>query len=203
MKQPILTLGQGKGDPWRTRKTLLLKAVQKDDHDAWEDFVGFYGKFIFHIILKMGVPHHESDDVSQQILIKLWKRLETYSFEKGPFRPWLATVIRNCVYTHFGKGVKVKTEPLENLNLSIPAEVDSMIQMEWEDYLTDLAMVKVRSTFSEKSVQAFMLSIEGHEHAEIAETLNIAEKSVKVLKSRVKKCFVLEMKKLLEQKEGA
>ena len=197
----ITGLGGTPNDLWRTRKTLLLKAVEKEDHDAWEEFVEFYGKFIFHLILKLGVPQHESDDVSQQILINLWKRLGTYSFEKGKFRPWLATVVRNTVYSHHSRRSKIKTESLEERDVESPAEVDRMIEIEWEDYLTEKALERIKATFSEKSVQAFLMSVDGKSHDLIAEELGIAEKSVKVLKSRVKKCYVLEMKRLIDRKE--
>ena len=98
-------------DQWITRKTLLLRAVNPDDESAWDEFIEYYGRFIYHIILKMGVNSSNSDDVAQQIVIKLWKKINTYDSSKGNFRPWLSTVIRNSVNEHYRKENRRQENP--------------------------------------------------------------------------------------------
>ena len=53
---------------WITRKTLLMRTIDPQDDNAWGDFVDYYGRFIYHIILKMGVNPSDADDLAQQIL---------------------------------------------------------------------------------------------------------------------------------------
>ncbi len=191
-------------DKWITRKTLLLRAVNPNDEQAWNDFLDYYGRFIYYIILKMGVSSSSSDDIAQQIVLKLWKKLNTYDSTKGSFRPWLSTVIRNAVNEFYRKENRRKEDHyVEDVNGLVASknDLDSMIQDEWEAYLTKEALENVKQVFSGKAVDAFILSLEGIKNDEIAERLDITSSSVRVLKSRVKSCFINEMKKLIEKME--
>ena len=38
-------------DAWLTRKTLLMRAVEKNDEYAWDDFVNYYRDFIFMVLI--------------------------------------------------------------------------------------------------------------------------------------------------------
>ena len=188
-------------DKWATRKTLLLNASDQDNHDAWEDFVEHYGTFIYHIIYKMGVSRQDSDDLAQIIILQLWRKLYTYQSEKGKFRPWLSTVIRNAVSKYFNQNKLKEVSFMEEIAQK-GNDIDDMIQQEWETHLTESAMKKVKLTFSETFIKVFLMSVEGIPSDEIAKTLDIAHSSVKVIKSRVKKSFVFEMKKLLKATEN-
>ena len=191
-------------DQWITRKTLLLRAVNPDDESAWDEFVEYYGRFIYHIILKMGVNSSNSDDIAQQIVIKLWKKINTYDNSKGNFRPWLSTVIRNSVNEHYRKENRRQENSFfegEVENISRESELDSMIQDEWEAYLTKEAIKRVKEVFSGKAVDAFLLGLDGVNNQEISERLEISPGSVKVLKARVKSCFINEMRKLTRSME--
>ena len=68
-------------DEWLTRKTLLLRASDPEDHSAWDAFVNYYGRFTYYIILKMGVQASDADDLAQQIMLTLWKKIDTYDPE--------------------------------------------------------------------------------------------------------------------------
>jgi RNA polymerase sigma factor (sigma-70 family) len=191
-------------DQWVTRKTLLLRAVNPDDETAWKEFVDYYGRFIYHIILKMGIKGTTSDDVAQQILIKLWKKINTYDSSRGSFRPWLSTVIRNSVNEHYRKENRRQENAFfegEENRITDTNDIDLMIQSEWENYLTDEAIKHVKGVFSGKAVDAFLMSLDGFSNSEIAEKLDIALASVKVLKARVKSCFINEMRNLTRNME--
>ncbi|EDM26761.1 probable RNA polymerase sigma-H factor [Lentisphaera araneosa HTCC2155] len=191
-------------DQWITRKTLLLRTLNPDDESAWEEFVDYYGRFIYHIILKMGISSSTSDDVAQQIVIKLWKKINTYDSSKGSFRPWLSTVIRNSVNEHYRKENRRKENAFfegEENQISVENDIDQMIQNEWENHLTEEAIKHVKEVFSGKAVEAFLMGLDGFSNADIAEKLDIALPSVKVLKARVKSCFISEMRKLTRNME--
>ena len=56
---------------WNTQQTLIQRAQNPDDHQAWEDFVGFYSSFIGMVLRKSGIAAHEADDLIQCILLKV------------------------------------------------------------------------------------------------------------------------------------
>jgi len=187
---------------WITRKTLLLRAV--NDSSAWDEFLEYYGRFIYHIILKIGIKSSDADDVAQQILLQLWKSLKTYDSSKGNFRPWLSTVIRNAAKKHFTKESKRMERNDQHFQMfqhESDSDLEKMITNEWEGFLTEQALTKVKEIFSGKAVDVFLLSLEGLNHEQIGARLEIGTSSVKVLKSRVKTCFVNEMKRLISTME--
>ena len=83
---------------WLTRHTLLQRAIDQNDETAWKEFVSYYQDFIVMVLSKMAVLPDYKDDLTQEILIKLWKNLESYNRERAQFRTWLSTIIRNTVF---------------------------------------------------------------------------------------------------------
>ena len=88
---------------WSTNKSLILRARNPDDAQAWGDFVHFYKPFMLHVLRRMNVPQSDSEDVVQDILVKIWRSIASYDAEKGRFRTWLSTVVRNAVFDQFTK----------------------------------------------------------------------------------------------------
>ena len=84
-------------DDSQTRQTLLIRARNQNDHQAWEEFVDVYKRFIYHILHRMTIHENDFDDLVQEVLLRLWKKLASYKSEVGRFRSWLARVIRNLV----------------------------------------------------------------------------------------------------------
>ena len=53
----------------------------------------------------MNLKHHECEDLSQTVLLKLWKSLPEFRYdkEKGRFRGWLCRITGNTVKSYFVK----------------------------------------------------------------------------------------------------
>ena len=87
-------------EKWNTRKSLLLRASDPDNHNAFEEFTDYYQDFIHIVIMKLGVSPTDCKDLEQEILVKLWRNLAKFDSEreKANFKGWLSTVIRNEVY---------------------------------------------------------------------------------------------------------
>ena len=88
-----------KEDLYLTRKTLLMRACDQKDQQAWEEFVAYYRPFIGIILRYLYVKEHDIDDLSQTVIINLWKKLDSFDADRSKFRTWLSTVIRNAVTT--------------------------------------------------------------------------------------------------------
>ena len=76
-----------------TSHTLLTRAMDHEDSEAWEVFVERYHRYIYKLLDKLGVKE-EKDDVSQEVMLTIWKKLDTYDRERSKFRTWLSSVIR-------------------------------------------------------------------------------------------------------------
>ncbi len=197
----------GRKDQFITRKTLLQRATDPDDEAAWNEFVSYYEGFIRILILKMNVAPDVRDDLSQEILVKVWKKLSTYDADRAGFRSWLSGIIRNTVYAYFDTYARRKKKhdlyqsDHEVFGIGSDVEFDALFIREWKTYITKLALDKVKESFSGKAIQVFELSLAEVPAEEIARRLNMQRFSVYSLKNRVKRRLLEEVGKLREELE--
>jgi RNA polymerase sigma factor (sigma-70 family) len=198
-------------EEWQTRHTLLLRVKDKDDQTAWEEFVFYYEPFIKVVLGFLNVAESDKDDLNQEILLKLWKSLQTFEFdeEKGRFRSWLKTIIRNNTIDYFRKTNKSNQKNLvslddnfDSLNLGINDEtLSKFIDDEWKTHITHLAMTKVKKSFSGNAIQVFEMSLEGKSAEEIAEKLEISPNSISKLRRRVEEKLIREIAHIRKETE--
>ena len=196
-------------EEWVTRQTLLMRVKNQDDEEAWNDFVSYYSTFIQVILKYLNVSQNDIEDLSQEVLLKIWKALGklNYNSEKARFRTWMNTVIRNAVIDfHRSKNRKIKTiDSKEDIDTeSFPLNNDEfsrIIDKEWRAHITNLALESIRPTFKGNAMQVFELHLSEMPTKEIAEELEIAEASVYKLRSRVEEKLIQEIKRLKAELE--
>jgi RNA polymerase sigma-70 factor (ECF subfamily) len=184
---------------WDTRKSLLMRASDPDDHKAFEEFTYYYKNFIQMILRKLGVKAYQLNDLQQDLLVKLWKDLGKFDLErqKSNFRGWLSVVIRHEVYRFFKKN-KREAEFQDSLLADSTAEsdVDKIIESEWQAYVVTLAVEKMKAHFDGNAMDIFELVLDGKSISEIASQLSLTENSVYVIRSRVKARFQTEIRRI-------
>ena len=190
-------------DEWTTRQTLLLRVKNPDDEQAWNEFVNYYKSFIKVILKYLNVATNHVEDLTQEILIKIWKGLQKldYDSEKARFRTWLNRVIRNAVIDFQRAGNRrIKTENQDEVDSeSFPLDNDEfskIIEKEWRAHITNLALDNIRPIFKGNALDVFNLYLNEVPTKKIAEQLNIAEGSVYKLRSRVEEKLIQEIKRL-------
>ncbi|WP_315850003.1 sigma factor [Rhodopirellula sallentina] len=62
----------------QARCSLLARAHDRRDEQAWEEFVGYYQRFIFYVLKQLGVAASDIEDVTQQVLLSLTRELPSY-----------------------------------------------------------------------------------------------------------------------------
>ena len=92
-------------ETFNTRMTLLGRLRNQQDDNAWQDFVFFYQKYIFTVLLRLGVPNADVEDQSQKVLLALWEKLPDFNYQAQncKFRTWMSRIIRNKVSHYFEK----------------------------------------------------------------------------------------------------
>ncbi|EDM29161.1 probable ECF sigma factor [Lentisphaera araneosa HTCC2155] len=189
-----------------TRHTLLQKIKDPNNENSWEEFVEYYSGYIYVIIRNFRVDIEDSEDLMQDVLIKVWKGIRTYdpAAQRSKFRTWLCSVIRNTVF-NFLKSKSVRNskqnisynDALEQMNLVNEAEVDKIAEKEWQNYIANLAWKNIKNDLSEMNRNIFEDSLtETFSNADLAEKYSIAEASVRVYKMRVKKALSKEIVRL-------
>ena len=198
-------------DEWVTRHTLLLRVKDQNDQNAWGEFVSYYEPFIKTILRFLKVKDNDKDDLCQDILLKLWKSLQTfvYNEEKGRFRTWLKTIIKNSSIDYFRKANRINSqetvsldESFDSLDLSVSDEgLTQLIDDEWKTHITNLAMDKVKDSFSGNAIEVFEMYLDEVPTDQIAAKLNISPNSVSKLKRRVEEKLIREIANIREETE--
>ena len=190
------------GNNWNTRLSLLQRARDPDDHQAWDEFTSYYSNFVRVVLHEMGVNQNDKDDLAQLVLIALWKALPKFELDKSRarFRTWMSTVIHNKVIDYYRK-VKRQADKFSKfqeegqVTVEQP-EIERIIQNEWEVYVVQTALERVRLSFSGKAMDVFEMSADEIPPAVIAEKLDLAITSVNKLKNRVKERLLVEISNL-------
>ena len=194
-----------KEDLYLTRKTLLMRACDQKDQQAWEEFVAYYRPFIGIILRYLYVKEHDIDDLSQTVIINLWKKLDSFDHERCKFRTWLSTVIRNAVTTFRIKDNKDRNRDHKyfEANTKIPdAELEKVFDEKWKTYLTNVALENIKKNFSGKAIEVFLMSLNNTPIEEISEKLDLKENSVYRLRKRVQEQLMFEVKRLKKELEN-
>lgn len=180
---------------WHTRRTLLKKIRDQHDDHAWSDFVFYYRSYIYNIIRRMGLNHHDAEEVVQQVVMKAWKQLPDFDYDpnKGRFRGWLCSITGGTTKDflrkkkdHFvsleaavAEGESSFSEPV-----TMP-EIEKIADEEWEKYLPELAWKNVEKEFEDNVKNTYYLLKKGKTPKEITAELDLAENTVYVYKKRV------------------
>ena len=192
---------------FKTRHSLLLRACDPQDDEAWCEFEKHYHLFIFHILRHLEVPEDDRADLGQQILVMLTSDLPSYDRSRAKFRTWLSQVIRNRSRQYFRdsnrarKRINSYAEVNDDLFDYESPQIDEMIQREWETYVSTLAMKRVKKVFSPRAIEVFESSLDGRSSAQIAQDTGLTVSSVYTLKKRVKKSLILEIRKAVSELE--
>ena len=186
----------------KTRFTLLEKIRDKHNDEAWADFAYYYRKYIYNIVVRMNLPHHDAEEIVQIVLLKCWDKLPEFQYDpnKGKFRGWLCRVTGNVVRNYF-RDVKNRFTSLDAIEMEqiTEPEIEKLADAEWEKYLPELAWKNISTNFQLNLKKTYLRLREGVKPVEIAKELGIAESSIYVYKKRIEDKMRAEISRLQEE----
>lgn len=192
---------------YNTRKTLINRIRDVDDNESWEEFAAIYRRYIYAVVRRMNVSQEDTNDILQQVLIKLWEKLPSYSAKEGQrFRSWLNVITKNCVIDfirsqtarvrrHEAAG---KDEALTYLQTIRVPEIEEIALREWEVFITNKALENIQTHFTGKAMTVFQMKMKGVTVEDIAQQCGIKPKTVYELNARVVERLTAEVKNLKE-----
>jgi RNA polymerase sigma-70 factor (ECF subfamily) len=78
----------------------LIERCLRKDNAAWELIVARFRRRIFHIAYKFTGRHDAAEDLTQEILFKVFKSLEKFNRD-ADLGTWLSSVARNYCIDHY------------------------------------------------------------------------------------------------------
>ena len=142
-----------------TSHSLLNRAIDNKDSDAWEVFAERYHRYIYKLLDKLGVKE-EKDDVAQEVMLTIWKKLDTYDRERCKFRTWLSSVIRITVLKSWQQKHKKQNIDGGDSLQHIADEKSFMdfAEEEWKHFIMQKAMENIAKDFKGKAMEVFQLA---------------------------------------------
>jgi RNA polymerase sigma-70 factor (ECF subfamily) len=179
---------------------LVERCIQGDDA-AWEQIVNSYAKRIYNLGYRYTNRRDEAEDLTQEILVRVYQNLKSFRADVGTFQNWILKVGRNLIIDHYRQTRRFQqvagTEELETMNLKdekVPNPERTVERDEAARFLREGL-----AALSPELKEAIILrDIEGMAYLEIAELLGIPEGTVK---SRINRGR-LELAKLLSRRRA-
>ena len=198
-------------EKFNTRHTLINRVRLDRDEAAWEEFSEIYNQYIYLVVRQMGLEHHDAMDIVQDVMLILYKKLPEVEIggDAPGFRRWLSTVTKNTT-RNFLRSASRRAERNEKAELTrrydalesttLP-EIELIAQREWETFICNRALARIRNSFSGNAIAAFESSLNNEPAEQVAERLDIAVGSVYRLRTRVKRRLAEEVALLQSELE--
>lgn len=176
-----LALNVAESDPRHSRAQLaaLIERVgSRQDRNAFKALFQYFAPRIRAYYGKRGLAASHADDLTQEVMVSIWRRAQSYDAAKAAPSTWIYTIARNQQIDDFRKTKRAQQldadDPHFHLN-DMPTQ-DALVERS-EDARS---VVKALSNLPDD--QRYVLSLafqDGLSHREIADRLNLPLGTVK------------------------
>lgn len=186
-------------DPYATRYTLIQRAHDLDNEEAWNTLWSHYQHFICSIARRMGVKEYDLGDVQSATMVTLSKSIKRFDPEKGKFRHWFSRIITVSALRHF-RALKRQERFSDKIHqyhsyiesYSLP-EVEQQIQDEWHHYLRRIALDRIKKLHRGHAYEVLCMDLAGATTREIHTALQIEISTIYTLRKRIKRTLKREL----------
>jgi len=154
-----------------TRSSLLGRVKDLDDDQSWRTFCAIYTKLIRSQALGAGLRESEAEDVVQETMIEVSKRLQSFHYDRqaGSFKAWLFQLARWRIANEFQKRTRdpifiesiVSGErngsDMRALTAALTTEPDESWEREWQQAVFAAALNSLKRRWPPKQYQAIAL----------------------------------------------
>ncbi len=141
-----------------TVSLLVRISASPENPQNWNKFVHKFWPVIFGWCRDRNLSEHDSQDVTQNVLVGLFRSLKTHAYDEqlGPFRAWLFAITRNAIHTYFRK-----QKPFSQL-FEDDQVMDELTNEIAANELIDIALQRVQKTANPDYWRVFELMHSTH-----------------------------------------
>ena len=169
---------------------VLVRRCLAGDAAAWEEIVRLFHRRIYHLCYRFTNSTDDSQDLTQEVFIKVYRTLGSYDADKGAFTTWLTTLARNLLVDHFRRsrqdrvtdsldaGMREEEDSLslsDRLEAPGPSPDDHLASKETQK-MVRLALQKLSPDLREAVI---LRDLQDMDYKEIAQVLRVPEGTVK------------------------
>tara|TARA_R110000868_G_scaffold4211_13_gene26593 strand:+ start:2730 stop:3416 length:687 start_codon:yes stop_codon:yes gene_type:complete len=172
-----------------THKALVEKS-KSGDRNAQYQLYEFYVDAMFNVCMRMVAIKEDAEDVLQDSFVEAFKNLSSFRYE-STFGSWLKRIVINKCINH----LKAKKIPLTELedhkHFAIEEEIESVTSFDIQKVKKAIKMLPAGYM---QIINLYL--IEGYDHSEIAEILNITNSTSKSQYHRGRKKLIKLIKEI-------
>lgn len=191
-----------------TRASLLWRLKGCEDEASWQEFYDLYRDLIFRFALKAGLSESEAEEVVQETVIGVARKLPEFRYEpaKCSFKTWLLNQTVWRIKDQFRKRPPdairaalpmhddARTATVERIADGSDEKLAILWEKDWQHAVLGAALQRVKRFANLKDCQIFDLHIlRGVEAGEVARSLAVSVARVYLAKHRIGKLVQIEV----------
>lgn len=154
----------------------LIRRLKKDDKSAVDELFSYYYPRLYHFSKSVLKIETEIDDILQEVFVKIWLNRQKIN-NVETFNSYIFTITKNEILNLIRSKLRDQTFKNELFLRSVAEEYQTSNQVEFDEIENKIDQTV--ACLPEKRQQVFVLSrMEGLSNKEIAQKLNISEKTV-------------------------
>lgn len=171
-------------DPAAHFNALMARVAAHEDRAAFEELFAYFAPRVKSYLMRIGTPVDLAEDLSQEAMLKLWRKARLFDPGKASVSTWIFTIARNLRIDAARRAARPALDPHEPAFAPDPEpRADETLERVERD-------LRIREAFGELPVAQYEVVrlhfIEDAAHAEIAARLNMPLGTVK---SRLRLAF--------------
>jgi RNA polymerase sigma-70 factor (ECF subfamily) len=178
----------------------LVQQCLRGDALAWEELVKRHTRRVYNLCYRFTGNRQESEDLTQEVFLKMYKQLGTYRALSGGFTTWMTSVTRNLLIDHYRRTKHDRvTDSMDDEDGSARAEqIESQArnpyQMAHASELSQQVQRALGKLSPDLREAVILRDLQGLEYAEIQQVLRVPEGTVKsrINRARIELARVLQ-----------
>lgn len=184
----------------------LLDALRKEDAVAWGRLVELWTPLLYHYCERRGFSSHDSDDISQSVMLRVYKGLPGFHRDGAGkrFRFWITKILRNEI-ADFCTQKADRPAPVGGSDYQ--TIVNNLPEIDFESESDSItpgqimarALEVIKGDFQEKNWQAFeLVEFKKLTNQEAAEQLGMSANAVRQATFRIRQRIKEELDGMLD-----
>ena len=195
-----------------TRRSLLSRLRDHDDHRSWQEFFDTYHPLILSVARRSGLSESDAQEVLQETIISVSREMPRFVYDrsKGRFKSWLLTIARRRIADQLRKRYREGAghDRLDPNLTSVEAEISAQAEAtagqvweeEWKKHVLHAAIERVRRQSRPQQFQMFEKTVlDGWSIADTSRALDVSQMQIYLARLRIGRQIKAEVRRLSEK----
>lgn len=179
----------------------LVRLSQQGDREMFARLYDACVERIYRYVYFRVADDNLAEDITSQVFLKVWGKLDSYQAGGSPFMAWLYRIAHNAVIDHYRtKKVAIPLEEANPIEVSHADEVDERLDLQIKSQHLREALQELTKEQQQVLILKF---VSGFSTSEIAQQLGKQQSAVRALQMRglqgLAKCPALQREQIYDR----